>query len=450
MIDKRYVSLLLLILGFLSMSSRTSAQVAVSTNSQAEYLTLPQCIDYAMKHQPLIRQATINVAITKTTNAINISGWLPQVALSASFVHYDELPTSLVSVNGATPIPEHTGVTNTLIPNISVTQAIFSPSLLYAATSAHLFTKQAQQAIDSTKIGVVYSTTVAFYNLLLTLEEISVLKEDTVQLGQNLRDAYNQYLGGIVDETDYEQATITLNNTKAQLRQAEENVVPEYATLKQLMGYPPDKQFNVSFNTEEMSRDINIDSTEELKYDKRIEYQELQTSKELQRKFINYNWLTFLPSLNAYYDYNYEWENDRASDLFNTAYPNSYIGAGITLPIFTGLSRVENIHKAKLQAQILDWSEVNLKSVIYTEYSTAIANYKGNYYNMQMLQENVELSKKVYTVVTLQYKQGIVPYLNLITAQANMIASEVGYLNALFQVLSSKIELKKAMGDISY
>ena len=79
-----------------------------------------------------------------------------------------------------------------------------------------------------------------------------------------------------------------------------------------------------------------------------------------------------------------------------------------------------------------------------------MANYKGNYYNFQLLQKNVTMAKRVYFVVTLQYKQGIVPYLNVITAESNLITSEISYLNALFQVLSNKIDLQKAMGNISY
>jgi outer membrane protein TolC len=48
----------------------------------------------------------------------------------------------------------------------------------------------------------------------------------------------------------------------------------------------------------------------------------------------------------------------------------------------------------------------------------------------------------------LQYQQGIVAYLNVITAESNLISSEIGYLNALFQLLSSKIDLEKSMGSI--
>jgi len=60
------------------------------------------------------------------------------------------------------------------------------------------------------------------------------------------------------------------------------------------------------------------------------------------------------------------------------------------------------------------------------------------------------MAKRTYFVVTLQYKQGIVAYLNVITAESNLISSEISYLNALFQVLSNKIDLEKAMGNISY
>jgi multidrug efflux system outer membrane protein len=52
--------------------------------------------------------------------------------------------------------------------------------------------------------------------------------------------------------------------------------------------------------------------------------------------------------------------------------------------------------------------------------------------------------------VGLQYKQGIVPYLNVITAESNLISSEIGYLNALAQLLSNKIDLEKSMGNIPH
>ncbi len=58
------------------------------------------------------------------------------------------------------------------------------------------------------------------------------------------------------------------------------------------------------------------------------------------------------------------------------------------------------------------------------------------------------MASDVYNVVSLQYRQGIVPYLNVITAQNNLVASEISYINSLFEVLLSKIDLEKALGNI--
>jgi len=441
----------LLLVAFLN-SSNLYGQNVGSGDNGAQSFTLQDCIDYALKNQPNIRQARLNVSITKATNFINISGWLPQVGGTANFAFYPQPPTSLiVNPNGTgTLVPERSDIKASFIPGLNATQAIFSPSLLYAATSAHLYTKAAEQIIDSSKINIAVAVSKSFYNLLLNLEEINVLKEDTVLLAKSVNDAYHQYVGGIVDITDYQEATITLNNTTAQLRQANENIVPEYAALKQLMGYPPRNQFNVSFDTAQMIKDISLDTTQQLQYEKRIEYQQLQTARALQHKLTNYYWFNFLPSLGAYFNYNYEYENNKLDGLLATAYPNSVVGLSLNLPLFTGLSRIESVRRSKMQEKLFDFSEQNLESIIYAQYTQAVANYNSNLFNMHQQQDNATLARNVYKVVDMQYRQGIVPYLNVITAQSNFISSEIGYLNSLFQVLSSKIDVEQAMGQIAY
>jgi outer membrane protein TolC len=421
-----------------------------SSGDSSQYLTIDQCIVYAMQHQPAVMQSGIDLAIAKKTNAINLSGWLPQVSLIGNATHYEELPTSfsLNSLNPeGPPIKGHPGVINTVIPQLAVSEAIFNPDVMYAAKSAHLYVKQAQQSADSTKINLVASVSKTFYDLLLTLEQINILKDDTARLAKNLRDTYNQYVGGIVDKTDYKEAAIALNNSKAQLKQARENVRPQYAILKQLMGYPSEKEFSVSFDTLQMIKQITLDTAQQLQYEKRIEFQELKTMKALQVQNLNYYQSQYLPTLSVFYNYYYEYESNTVPNLFTQAYPYSYVGASLNIPLFTGFRRSESVQRAKLQGQLIDWTEVALKSRIYSEYTSALANYKSNLYDMYALKENVGMAKDVYDVVSLQYKQGVVAYLNVITAETNLISSEMNYLNALFQVLISKVDLEKAMGN---
>jgi outer membrane protein TolC len=428
----------------------TYSQNAERSDS-VHYFTLEQCIRYALQNQPALNQSMLNIDVAKTTNAINLSGWLPQINLSGNLIHYYQLPTTLTPnpvAPGGPPIPTRTGIANTAIPGLSASQTIFEPQLLYAAKSAPLLTKHAEQITDSVRIFIVSSVSKSFYNLLLTLEEIDVLKEDTARLGRNILDAYNQFVGGIVDETDYEQAVITLNNSKAQLKQQTESVAPEYAALKQLIGCPPEQNFNVMFDTVQMMQEIYSDTTKQLQYENRIEYQQLQTVKELQHQQTVFAELSFLPTVSVFYDYVYEYESPTSSNLFRTAYPYSYFGVTLNFPIFTGFARIENIQRSKLQEQIVNWGEVILKSQIYTEYRSALANYKSNLYNLHLLDDNKSRAQNVYNIVSLQYNQGVVAYLNLLVAESNLITAEIGYIDALFKLLSSKIDLEKAMGEI--
>lgn len=425
-------------------------------NPQADsvkVMTLEQCIDFAMHHQPALNRALINQAMVRTENTINLSGWLPQLSLSANVVHYYQLPTTFVTnqtTPGGAPVKTKTGIVNTAIPVFSASQTIFSPQLLHAAKNAPLYIRQAQQITDSSKVSLVTAVSKSFFNLLLTLEQVNILIEDTTRLGRTVRDTYRQYMGGIVDETDYDEAMITLNNSRAQLKQQTENIVPEYSLLKQLIGYQPDKQFDVAFDTVQMRKEIAFDTTQALQYGKRIEFQQLQTAKKLQHQLTSYYKYSILPSLSAVYNYYYEYENNSSADLFNAAYPYSYIGLSMNIPLFTGLFRSGNIRRSKLQEEDLGWAEVDLKSQIYSEYSTAMANFKSNLFNWSLLKENQARARNVYNIVALQYQQGIVAYLNLIVAESNLITAETGYINALFQLLSSKTDLEKSIGAIPY
>lgn len=413
-------------------------------------LSLDQCVAYALKHQPMVNQAQINVAITRATNAINTAGWLPQANVSGNLTHYLSLPTNFIkNANTGTVTQQKTGVVNTFTPVLSVTQTIFNPSLLYAVKSAPLYVKQAEQFTDSAKIEVVTAVSKSYYSLLLTLQQINVLKEDTARLGKTVSDTYHQYVGGIVDETDYDQAMITLNNSKSQLKQATENIQPQYAQLKQVMGFPPAQQFNVVYDTVRMLADIQFDTTQQLQYEKRIELQTLQTSKQLQNQLIGYYKKAWLPTLGAFFDYDYTFQNNSFGSLFSHAYPYSFVGLSLSVPIFTGFARTQNVHRAQLEYQLIDWQETALRSQINTEYNSALAAYKSNLFNLGSTKDNAALARKVYEIVTLQYQQGTVPYLNVITAESNLITSEIGYQNALFQLLSSKIDLERAMGVIT-
>ncbi len=431
---------------------------AIAQNNIADSsFTLTQCLQYAMKNQPALKQSYLDQSIADANNRIAYSAWLPQLTGVANYNHYFGLPTVFFPSTSTTPgsppvgtlVAAHTGLTNVSTPEFEANQVIFSPDVLIAARSGHLNTLYAKQNTVSTKIDLITNVSKAYYDVLLSLQQINVLKEDTSRLKKNQSDTYHQYVSGVKDKVDYKQATISLNNSMAQLTNTIEAAQAKFANLKQLMGYPTDKNFNINFDTTRMMQEVFFDTTETLQFQKRIEYQQLETAKRLQRETTSYYHLGFLPSVSAFYNYDLEYQANTVPDLFKTSYPYSLWGLNLSIPIFTGFRRTENVRKAKLQEQRTDWDKVNMELGIYTEYKQAMASYTSNLYNLHAMSENVALATDVYDIVKLQYREGIKAYLDVITAETDLRNSEINYLNALFQLLSSKIDLQKAMGDIT-
>ncbi len=416
-------------------------------DSTMQVLTLTDCLKFALKNQPALNQSLIDESIARTNNQLALSGWLPQVTGAANYQHYFNLPTAFSNVNGKLTAVG-SGVNNYSIPSVTASENLFSTDVLLAVKAAKLNTQEAKLNTTATKINLVSEVSKAFYDLLLSIEQISVYKDDTERLSKNKLDAYNRYKGGVVDKVDYKQATIALNNSLSQLKGATEAVQAKYATLKLLMGYSSERKFTVHFDTANMMQEIYIDTNVHLQFEKRIEYQELQTARKIQQETTMYYRLGFLPSLSAFYSYDYEFESNSFSDLYGKAYPYSLFGIQLNIPIFTGFRRNENIHKAKLQEQRIDWDEVNLKLAIYTQYSQAMASYKSNLYYLHEQGENVDMAREVYNIVKLQYREGVKAYIDVIIAESDLQTSEINYVNALFHVLESKIDLEKAMGDI--
>ncbi|WP_158992625.1 TolC family protein [Mucilaginibacter sp. L196] len=419
-------------------------KVVFAQSSSDTVVTLKQCIGFALRNQPVLRQAEIDEQINERNIRISLADWLPQLNSSNEYLHYFK-GSPVTSANPAvvSPINEYSSL------GLQASQVIYNNDVLLAAKSAKYSRLYYKQNTVSSQINVVSDVSKAFFDVLLSEKQLDILNEDIIRLQRSLKDAYNRYLAGVVDKTDYKQATIALNNSIATRKQTQEAIKSKSAYLKQIMGIGADKNLLLSYDSTHYVSEASIDTNQQLNYNNRIEYQLLQTSKSLQNLNAQYYKWSFLPSISAVGAYDLIYLNTKFSNLYNNNYPSLYAGLTLSFPIFTGTKRLQNLSKARLQVDRADLDVVNSVNTINTEYVQALADYKSNYTNWQLLNQNVSLAKDVYKVVSLQYREGIKTYLDVIVAQSDLRTAELNYYNALFQVLSSKIDLEKALGILT-
>lgn len=421
-------------------SERLNAQS--SSDSLLAHATLENVINYAIKRQPLVHQSLIDEKTTELQIKSRLADWYPQVNFNYLYQRNFQLPTSIFGGS-----PARVGVENTSALQFGATQTIFNRDVLLAKQTRGNVLRQVRQQTANTKINVVVSVSKAFYDVLATEQQIRVADENILRLERSLKDARSRYEAGIVDKTDYKRATIALNNARTSKKSNEEALKAKTEYLKSLMNYPVTGKLNILYDSTTLEREIAVDTLQSVDYARRIEYQLLLTQRKLLEANLKYNKWSYLPSLSANGAYNLNFLNDNFGKLYNQSYPNSYAGLTLAFPIFQGGKRKYNIQQAQWELRRTDLDMVSLKNSVNAEYNAALAEYKASLANFLAIKENVLLAQEVYDVIQLQYSSGIKTYLEVITSETDLRTAQINYFNALYQVLTSKIDVQMSRGE---
>ena len=414
-------------------------------DSSLQQATLLNCIRFAIANNPDIQNAKLNEEITETDINIRMADWYPQVNFNYNLQHNFQLPTANFNGNLIS-----TGTKNTSGIQFGATQNIFNRDVMLASRTAKDVRRLSGQNTREQNINLAVQVSKLFYDIILTTQQLKVTQEDINRIELSLKDAYYQYQSGIADKTDYKRATISLNNAKAQKKSGDESLKAKYAYLKELLGYPLYKDIDLVYDTAQMEQEIFLDTLQNVDFNNRIEIQQLETQKKLQQYNLQYYKWSFLPNVSAFANYNVNFLNNEFSKIYSQSYPNSYVGVLLSLPILQGGKRLQQIKQAQLQIKQVDNSIVSFQNTVNTQYQQALATYKSNLYDYYSLKENLSLANEVYDIIRLQYRSGIKTYLEVINAETDLRTAQINYYNALYQVLSSKIDVAQATGNITF
>jgi outer membrane protein len=422
-----------------------SVEAQKASDTLPPVATVEACVQFALQHYPLVQQAMLDEQITDRQIKSRLAEWYPQIGLTASYQNDFQLPA--IAFAGAF---DYSGTYNNSSVGVGLTQTLFNRDVLLASRTKRDVLTQIHQMTVSDKIDVTVNVSKAFYDVLLTEQDIKVLDDDIVRLERNLKDTYNQYQGGLVDKTDYKRATISLNNSMAQRKTDQETLKAKYAVLIQLMGYTGRDSLHLAYDSATMEQEVTLDTTAAPDYNQRIEFQQLMTEKRLQQAEVKYQKWAYIPTVSAGAGYSLNYLNPELGKLYTNNFPTSYAGLTVSVPIFQGTQRTQNIRIAELQLTRIDWDVVNLQTQINTQYAEALATYKSNLNNYYVQRDNLSLAREVFNTIELQYRNGVKAYLDLITSETDLRTAQVNYGDALYQVLSSKLDVERALGSIKF
>ncbi|WP_185974411.1 TolC family protein [Litoribacter populi] len=422
----------------------------MSANQDTVAYSLDEIVEFSLQNQPIFRQMRLQEDIADAQVKSDMSGWLPQAGIFADYFRYFEQPVAIFPDFNNPESGEfqevRTGVPFNSNVNFFVEQSLFNNELFLAKGQADLRRKEAAYQVEESKLDLILEVGRAFYETLLSQEQIRINKEDLARQERQLKDARLLYEAGITDNIDYKRATITLQNTQAALFEAEQDYKARLATLQERSGIS--HPIELVYDEERLIYQSSLDTLEAVDAGKRPDYQLLLTRQDLQDQEVSYFRRRYIPTLSAFFNYNIIYQTPFGNEIFNRAYPNSLAGFRLNFPIFQGGRRNHDIRAANLEYEQLKFAEEGLLLQINREHEEALSGYKSRFYEFRILESNKQLAEEIYNTVSLQYEEGIKNFLEVIQAETDLRTARINYYNALFRMMTSRLEVLRARGTI--
>lgn len=199
-------------------------------------------------------------------------------------------------------------------------------------------------------------------------------------------------------------------------------------------------------------QDLNVDAfvadTIDYQVQDRIEYSIQTTQIGLNELSLKSKKLGYLPQLNAYVNYGYNYFASHFGDLYKTGYGASALGLSLTWPIFAGTERLHQIRENKITLKKSQNDLDYLSQQIKLDVANSNTLYLNNRSRFVTQKTNMGLTQGIYDRIVLKFEQGVATSLDVTSAESDLKQAQVDYVQALLNTLISKTDLDKAMGKI--
>lgn len=418
----------------------------MNTTTQAQSLSLEQCIDTALLYNRNIRLSQHDLNIATEKNKEIKGNLLPKLNGIADYRYYTDLPYQLMpaTVFGG-PAGTYKEVQFGVPQNLNVSLQLAVPLFNGPAISAVKSTRIAMElsGIQKTKTDedVVLEVSSAYYNAQILLTQIAFLDSNIINTGKLVKTTALLYQELIAKGTDVDRLKLQLEQITTQ----RSTVISQYQqvlnALKFLMGKPISDSIEV-LKTNKTIAEAKFQvhpATDVLLIEKKIEFNnsELSGLRNLR-----------LPSLSAYGMYGTTGFGTTGSNSFFNFHPIGFIGAQLSVPLFNGL-----VTQHKIAGKRIEIEKSNIQEEMATEKSildreNAEMQYALATRNISLVSSQIDLAKKIYDNTALQNRQGVANITDMLMADNALREAQQNYLVALINLRRAELEYKRVTGNL--
>lgn len=416
-------------------------------------LSLSRAIQIALENNYSISVSRLDAQIASINNSWGTVGKLPSVDISGtSMIKLDSSNTTLTFPS---PIPS------------SDTSSSKTTSTLSAGLSANWVLFNGFSAnISKAKLGLVEELSENNIELLIesTIQSV-ILAYNQVLLEKHKRELFEEVFNLSADRYEYEKLKKQLGNaTTFNLLQAQNSYLEDKTNvlLQEVAEKNAMRSLELLLATKDSIYYILTDSLQPEKtgYNlNNLHSKMLSDNKNLQIQYINLQMLekdimlskaAYSPQiiLSAGADvYANNINNQRSPDLAISGY-DYYANATLKFNLYGGGKRSRASKIAKIEKEISEIQKTELEHSLSNALYTLYEMYELRKELLGVAQENLDAASLNMQIAEEKYKSGSISSFNYRDIQLIYERSALNYYNAVYNTISSELELKRIVGDL--
>jgi outer membrane protein TolC len=315
-------------------------------------------------------------------------------------------------------------------------------------------TKSMQQELHNKEDEVVLKALEAYFNLLLADNVVLVNDRAYRASTANFEQVEKFYNMGASSKLDFLRASSNLSSTLAPLISAKNGRILAEKNLKFILNINQKDSLIVLDSLKQIDfvsdyNDMTMDELYTLAEANRPDLKTMHLQNEIasDQKLLSVS--SFLPSLVLAANVQHQAQVESAQFVPNDFVRSKAVALSLQFPLFQGTKRIFDYQQSVINKRKSEIMVDLSHKAAYLEIDASVLKILETRENLSTLRTAMDEAREALRLANLNYQEGIITQVDVLTSQLALTSSELSYLRGIFEFNVSQLYLLKSIGKMN-
>lgn len=409
-------------------------------------LNLNDCIEIAMTENLTVKIAGKEIEKQSYARKSTYSSLYPQIDATGSYQRTLKKQRMYMDVGGQTNVVE-IGRSNTWNGAVTAAMPLINPQLWKTLQISDLDVELAVEKSRSSKLDMVATVTECFYTVLLAKKTYEIMTSALENAKMNYENIKHRYELGLSSEFDMLRAGVEVSSYEPEVFTALNAIDVAKWQLKSVIGIDLDLPLECIGNLDEYATMIHSSIDDSIQLENNTNIKQLDIQLDQMEKTVQLYKRAYLPTMALTFN-GQIYAMDNTFDFGDYSWsPTSTVGVGLNVPIFSGMKRLNDIRKSKVQLTQLEIQKENVRRELYVSAKQVLSTMETCVKQYDAAAASVDQAIRGYNISVKRYDTGKGTILEVNDSRLAAIQANLTRDQAVYKYLVAKAAFDKIMGN---